>query len=112
MTQLYPLLIPCLLLLAKEEQGRKSCQRITSKGYCSTKNIYYYGSKLYLFEQKRTGKIPFAEIIALTDASENDLSDFKRKCMPYLNGKVMLEDKIYSDFAFFTEECPTKMFTP
>lgn len=103
--------MPIITCKGKNREG-KVAKEITSKGYCSTKNMYYYGSKLHLVGQKRTGKIPFPEIIALTDASENDLSAFKRECMPYLNGKVMLGDKIYSDFSFFTEECPTKMFTP
>ena len=103
--------MPIITCKGKNREG-KVAKEITSKGYCSTKNMYYYGSKLHLVGQKRTGRIPFPEIIALTDASENDLSAFKRECMPHLYGKVMLGDKIYSDFSFFTEECPTKMFTP
>lgn len=56
--------------------------------------------------------MPFPEIITLTDAAENDLTAFKRECMPHLNGKTILGDKIYSDFTFFNDACPTKMLTP
>ena len=32
--------------------------------------------------------------------------------MPYLYGKIVLADKIYSDFSFFGESNPVKVLTP
>ena len=51
-------------------------------------------------------------MIALTPASDNDLTVFKSECVPYLSGKTVLADKIYSDFSFFNESNPVKVLTP
>ena len=95
-----------------KNRGGKVATEITSKGYCSTKNMYYHGMKLHMVGQRREATIPFPEMIALTAASENDLTVFKRECVEYLSGKTILGDKIYSDFSFFNENCPVQMLTP
>lgn len=93
-------------------KNRKVATEITSKGYCSTKNMYYYGMKLHMVRQRREGTIPFPEMTVLTPALENDLTVFKNECAPYLSEKTVLGDKIYSDFSFFNESNPVKMLTP
>lgn len=62
--------------------------------------------------QRRKGTIPFPEMIVLTPASGNDLTVFKNECVPYLDGKTILADKIYSDFSFFDDRNPVKVLTP
>ena len=62
--------------------------------------------------QRREGTIPFPEMMAITPASENDLTVFKCKCVPHLSGKTVFADKIYSDFSFFNENTPVKVLTP
>lgn len=37
---------------------------------------------------------------------------FKNECVPYLYGKTILADRIYSDFSFFNESNPVKVLTP
>ncbi len=93
-------------------KNRKVATEITSKGYCSTKNMYYYGMELHMVRQRREGTIPFPEMTVLTPALENDLTVFKNECAPYLSEKTVLGDKIYSDFSFFNESNPVKMLTP
>lgn len=95
-----------------KNQEEKMATEITSKGYCSTKNMYYYGMKLHMVGQRRERTIPFPEVIALTPASENDLTVFKNECVPYLSEKTVLADKIYCDFSFFDESNPVKVITP
>ena len=51
-------------------------------------------------------------MITLTSASDNDLTVFKNECVPYLSGKTVLADKIYSDFSFFDGNNPVKVLTP
>ena len=102
---------PIVTCKGKNWEG-KIATEITLKGYCSTKNMYYYGVKLHMVGQLRKGKIPFPEMIVLTSASENDLTVFKNECVPYLNGKTVLADKIYSDFSFFGDSNPVKVLTP
>jgi hypothetical protein len=55
----------------------KVATEIVDKGWCSTKNMYYYGLKLHLLGFRRPGTIPFPEFIGITAASENDLTAFK-----------------------------------
>lgn len=93
-------------------KNRKVATEITSKRYCSTKNMYYYGMELHMVGQRREGTIPFPEMTVLTPALENGLTVFKNECAPYLSEKTVLGDKIYSDFSFFNESNPVKMLTP
>ena len=89
--------MPIVTCKGKNREGKVATE-ITSKGYCSTKNMYYYGLKLHMVGQRREGTIPFPEMMAITSASENDLTVFKCECVPYLSGKTVFADKIYSDF--------------
>ncbi|MGN0032911.1 MAG: hypothetical protein ACI358_03925 [Candidatus Limimorpha sp.] len=45
--------------------------------------------RLHMVGQNKEGAIPFLEMIALTTASENDLSVFKNECVSYLSGKTV-----------------------
>ena len=103
--------MPIVTCKGKNREGKVATE-ITSKGYCSTKNMYYYGLKLHMVGQRREGTIPFPEMMAITSASENDLTVFKCECVPYLSGKTVFADKIYSDFSFFDENNPIKVLTP
>ena len=103
--------MPIVTCKGKNREGKVATE-ITSKGYCSTKNMYYYGMKLHMVGQRRKGTIPFPEMIILTPASDNDLAVFKNECAPYLSGRTVLGDKIYSDFSFFNESNPVKVLTP
>ena len=100
--------MPIVTCKGKNREGKVATE-ITSKGYCSTKNMYYYGMKLHMVGQRREGTLPFPEMITLTPASDNDLTVFKSECVPYLSGKTVLADKIYSDFSFFNENNPVKV---
>ena len=99
--------MPIVTCKGKNREGKVATE-ITSKGYCSTKNMYYYGMKLHMVGQRREGTFPFPEMITLTPASDNDLTVFKSECVPYLSGKTVLADKTYSDFSFFNESNPDK----
>lgn len=103
--------MPIVTSKGKNRHGKVATE-ISSKGYCSTKNMYYYGMKLHMVGLRRNGTIPFPEMIALSSAAENDLTVFKNECVPYLNGKTVFADKIYSDFSFFNENCTVKVLTP
>lgn len=89
--------MPIVTCKGKNRKG-KVVTEITSKGYCSTKNMFYYGMKLHMVGQRRVGTIPFLEMMVMTLASEHDLSVFKNECVPYLKGKNVFVDKNYSDF--------------
>ena len=107
--------MPIITCEGRNRKGRVA-RDITSKGYCSTKNKYYYGIKLHALAYKRKSKIPFPESIILTPASENDLTVFKQNWGDELFNKYVFGDKIYSDFEYFNqkkiESQNLLMFTP
>jgi len=92
----------------------KVAQEITNKGFCSTKNMYYFGLKLHLLAFQRNHSLPFPESFVITPASENDLNVFKQYWSDIPN-RVFWGDKIYQDHDFFTtlfEKQNSIMLTP
>lgn len=106
--------MPIVTCAGRNKKG-KVAQELTDKGFCSTKNMYYYGSKLHVLASRRVGSIPFPEIILISPASENDLTVFKYGCGDYIYNKDIYADKIYSDLSYFEEKQQTqslRMYTP
>lgn len=77
---------------------------IATKGYCSTKNMYYFGIKLHVLAFHREGTIPFPEMIILSSAEENDLTVLKREAADCIINREIFADKIYSDFSFLGKQ--------
>lgn len=106
--------MPNIACAGKNKVGKVATE-ITSKGYCSTKNMYYSGIKLHAVAFRRKGTIPFPEMLILSAADENDSTVFKRECVGNLNNREIYADKIYSDIPFYkeTKECKKlELFTP
>ena len=106
--------MPIITCAGKNQLGKVATE-ITSKGYCSTKNMYYFGLKLHAVAFRREGTIPFPEMLILSAADENDSTVFKRECVGNLNNREIYADKIYSDIPFYkeTKECKKlELFTP
>lgn len=59
--------MPIITCAGKNKIG-KVATGIATKGYCSTKNMYYFGLKLHTLAFRREGIIPFPEIIILSSA--------------------------------------------
>ena len=105
---------PIVTCKGRNRKG-KVAREITDKGYCSTKNMHYYGLKLHNFGFRRKGTIPFPEMIALSPASANDYKVFVQEFDPYLYNKTVFADKIYIDNEFFSIKEITqnyKIYTP
>lgn len=99
--------MPIMTCTGRNRIGKVATE-IADKGYCSTKNQYYHGLKLHLVGMRRNGHIPFPYHLALSAASENDLTVFKRECAPSINGKTIFADKIYRDAAYWKTEKDAK----
>lgn len=52
--------------------------------------------------------LPFPYQIVLSSASENDLTVFKRECVPAIAGKTIFADKIYRDNPYWNNERDVK----
>jgi len=82
----------------------KVASEITAKGFCSTKNMYYYGCKIHTMASVRPGTIPFPESMIITPAEDNDLTAFKQAWGDNNFSKVILGDKAYSDKESFNDK--------
>ncbi|MGC3977504.1 MAG: transposase [Paludibacteraceae bacterium] len=92
---------PIVTCKGRNRKG-KVAREIADKGYCSTKNMHYYGLKLHNLGFRRKGTIPFPEMMTLSAASENDYKVFVREFDPYLNNRTVFADKSYVDDEFFS----------
>lgn len=87
---------------------------LTDKGFCSTKNMYYHGSKLHALAFYRPGHLPFPESLIVTPASENDLNVQKQYWSNFYD-RTFYGDKIYNDIDFFnrmTRSYNSRMMIP
>ena len=72
----------------------KVAREITTKGYCSTKNMCYYGLKLHVPAFRRKGTVPFPEGFAVTPAEDHDLNLFKQAWGDAVCNRTVFGDKI------------------
>jgi hypothetical protein len=96
-------------------KGKKVARDVVDKGYCSTKNTYYYGLKLHILGVCRHSTIPFPEFIGITVASGNDMTAFKELLGEQIYNKLLFGDKIFYDQPYFdlkAEKQNIKMLTP
>ena len=106
--------MPVVTCKGKNRKARVATE-IVDKGWCSTKNMFYYGLKLHLLGFRRPGTIPFPELIGITAASENDLTAFKELFGNFIYNRVILGDKIFFDKPYFDAklvEQKIEMLTP
>jgi hypothetical protein len=96
-----------------KRQG-KVASELTAKGYCSTKDMYYYGLRLHAVSWRRPGTLPWVESLVVSSAAENDLSIFKENWSGIEN-RVFYGDKVYHNkdwFAHFYQSRNSEMLTP
>jgi hypothetical protein len=93
---------PIMTCTGRNRHG-KVAPEITTKGFCATKNQYYYGMKLHTLAFRRDGTIPFPESLILTPAEDNDLTVFKQAWGDKITNRTLFGDKIYSDFEYFND---------
>ena len=85
-----------IITCAGRNRKGKVAPEITSKGYCSTKNMYYQELKLHALTSRREGKITFPGSLMFTPARDNDLTVFKQAWGDYVSDTVIFGDKIYA----------------
>jgi len=86
---------PIILAHAKRSAHARVAAGFADKGYCSSKNLYYYGVKLHVVAQSRPGQLPVPDRISADAASSNDLTAI-RTVLPTLHGGVLIGDKAYA----------------
>jgi hypothetical protein len=102
--QLKTLLIDSMPIVTCKGKNRtaKVARECIDKGFCSTKNMYYYGLKMHILAFRRKGTIPFPDKIYFSAASENDLTVAKSlNWFDDLENAQVFADKIYLDKNYF-----------
>lgn len=102
------------IITCSGKRKAKVATELVDKGFCSTKNLYYYGLKLHLLAFQNPGSIPFPESVVITPASENDLNVFK-EYWSNIRNRTFWGDKIYLDKKYFDDLFQSKnsiMLTP
>ena len=87
---------PVVLAQEKRSGTAKVAPALANKGYCSSKNMYFYGVKVHLLAFRRPGTLPLPDYIGLSAGAENDLSVL-RGILPQLRDCELYGDKIYAD---------------
>jgi hypothetical protein len=102
-----------VMLCSGKRQGKVATE-LSDKGYCATKDLYYYGVKLHVAARRVQGSLPLLEMVGLAPASQNDLAVFK-PIADQLAAKAVFADKAYADQplnARLIEQQDTFVYTP
>lgn len=87
---------PVMLSTGEKAKRCRTASGLADFGYCSSKDIYYYGVKLHTLAVRRTGKLPVPSSVFLSEASKHDLTAFKETAPPIPTG-TLFADKAYAD---------------
>ena len=100
--------------LCSHKRKAKVARELSNKGYCSTKDMHYYGIKLHLVASRVPGSLPIPSLIGITPASTHDLTALK-PVLPQLAGQAIFADKAYADKPLneqLLEKQDTFIYTP
>jgi len=92
--------MPIYMAKAKRSNRAKVAPELADKGYCSSKDEYYYGVKLHVVGFDRDGAIPIPSCIGLSPASTHDLQAFREIEREFSNCDIF-GDNAYSDSDLF-----------
>ena len=87
---------PCVIANAKRSGKARVARQIASKGWCASKNMWYYGVKVHIVAKQAHKGLPKPDYISLTGAADHDLSAL-RPLLPYLHHGTVYGDKIYAN---------------
>jgi len=91
--------MPIILAKGFRSGSAKVAPEYCDKGYCASKNLFYYGLKLHVMGFSVFDKLPLTEFIGTSPASYNDLTVFKPQ-WESLYDRAIFADKIYASKAF------------
>jgi len=88
--------VPIIVTGKSRSSSAKVAAQLCNKGYCSSKQMYYYGLKLHVTGVVRPSQLPMPEVSWITGAGENDLTAARPLFEQMSNCKIYA-DKIYAD---------------
>jgi len=90
------------IIVAKQSRSgnAKTASEICDKGYCSSKDMYFYGVKLHSLAAKQHRSLPKPAMLAITPASVSDIT-FAKETFHDIRNIDIYGDKIYNDAEWF-----------
>ena len=88
--------VPIIVAGRSRSSSAKVASQLCSKGFCSSKALYYYGLKLHVCGIVRPSKMPMPQTSWISGAAENDLTEARPLFEKIVDSKVYA-DKIYLD---------------
>lgn len=88
--------VPIIVTGKSRSSSAKVAGELCNKGYCSSKQMYYYGLKLHVTGIVRPFELPMPEASWITAAGENDLT-VARPVFESMSNCKIYADKIYRD---------------
>lgn len=101
---------PIVMAQGSRRYRAKVAPDYASRGYCPSKQQYYYGVKLHLLGDRCSGTMPMPRFMGLTDAATHDAPAFE-SVMHHLPYREIYADKAYEHFSRYPN-LPFKLFTP
>jgi hypothetical protein len=92
--------LPIIVANERRSGSAKTASEICDKGYCSSKDIYYYGVKLHSLSQKQYHALPKPTLFGVTPASVSDIT-FAKETLYDVHHIDIFGDKIYNDSDWF-----------
>lgn len=87
---------PVMMARGKKSKACRTASEVADFGYCSSKDIYYWGVKLHNLAIRRIKQLPLPTSVFLSKASTHDLTAFKETSPPIATDNLFA-DKAYSD---------------
>lgn len=84
------------VITCSHKRAGKVAPALTSKGYCATKKLHYFGVKVHVLGFRRPGSLPLPDSIGLSPASVHDLTAM-RPILSACQGQDLFLDKAYCD---------------
>lgn len=106
--------MPIMMAKQKRSSQAKVAPQLADKGYCSSKDTHFYGVKMHVVANYRSGQMPIPQRAGLTPGSEHDLTALRR-VLPHIEDGQIYGDKAYCDGPMkkrLSEEQNLDMLTP
>jgi hypothetical protein len=90
--------LPIVVAGGKRSGKAKTASELCNKGYCASKDMWYYGIKLHILAQCNYKAMPTPALMTISKASEHDLNIAKETFVNITN------IRIFGDTAFVDKE--------
>ena len=107
--------MPIIVAGAKRSSSARVAPELCDKGYCGSKDMFYYGVKLHALAQSKLGSLPIPANISITAASNNDLTVAKQSMLYDVYNIDVYADKAYKNTSWentMLHENNVNIFTP